>query len=105
MASCNCKILEVIKVTETMYRTIWAQTEKAVRYLHKKGCMTLCDSIPSGYGEAHFLAYNVSDADKKAQTHVRKSYPYAKINFVDRATVVYGQLERDIAFADYRMSL
>lgn len=92
-------------MTEIMYRTIWEQTEKAVKYLHKKGCMTLCNPVPSGWGEAHLLAYNVSDADKKAQAHVRKSYPLAKINFVDRAAVVYGQLERDIAFAEYRMSL
>ena len=92
-------------MTENMYRTIWEQTEKAVKYLHKKGCFTLCNSIPSGFGEAHFLAYDVSDADEKAQAHVHKSYPLAKINFVDRATVVYGQLERDISFANYRMSL
>ena len=92
-------------MTENMYRTIWEQTEKAVKYLHKKGCMTLCNSIPSGFGEANILTYDVSDADAKTQAHVRKSYPMAKINFVDRAAVVYGQLGRDIAFAEYRMSL
>lgn len=92
-------------MTENMYRTTWEQTEKAVKYLHKKGCFTLCNSIPSGFGEAHLLAYDVSDADEKAQAHVHKSYPLAKINFVDRADVVYDQLERDIAFAEYRMSL
>ena len=92
-------------MTENMYRTIWEQTEKAVKYLHKKECMTLCNSVPSGFGEAHFLTYEVSNADAKAQAHVRKSYPLAKVNFVDRATVVYGQLKRDIAFAEYRMSL
>lgn len=92
-------------MSEKEYREIWAQTEKAVRYLHKKGCFTLCNSVPSGFGMAHFLVYDVSDADEKAQNHVCKSYPLAKINFVDRATVVYGQLERDIALANYRMSL
>lgn len=92
-------------MNENMYRTIREQTEKAVKYLHKKGCMTLCNSIPSGFSEAHFLVYNVSDADKKMQAHVHKLCPMAKINFVDRATVVYGQLKRDIAFAEYRMSL
>ena len=92
-------------MTENMYRTIWEQTEKAVKYLHKKGCMTLCSSVPSGFGDAHILTYDVSDADETAQAHIRKSYPMAKINFVDRATVVSGQLERDISFANYRMSL
>ena len=92
-------------MTENMYRTTWEQTEKAVKYLHKKGCMTLCNSVPSGFGEAHFLICDVSDANEKVQVHVHKSYPLAKINFVGRAAVVYGQLERDIAFAQYRMSL
>lgn len=56
-------------MTENEYRTIWEQTEKAVKYLHKKGCMTLCDPVSSGFGEALLLVYNVSDADEKAKAH------------------------------------
>lgn len=92
-------------MNENMYRIICNDTEKAIRYLHKKGCMSLCESIPSGYGEAHFLIYQVSDSDEKMRSHIAKSYPNAKVEFVDRKTVVYGRLERDIAFAEYRMSL
>lgn len=92
-------------MTENEYRTIWEQTEKAIKYLHKKGCMTLCDPVSSGFGEALLLVYNVSDADEKAKAHVAKTYPLAKVNFVERAAVVYGQLQRDIAFAEYRMTL
>lgn len=92
-------------MTELEYKTIWFDTQKAIKYLHKKGCFSLCDSFPSGFGEAHFLSYKVSDADEKAQKHIKTKYPNALISFVDRATVVYGQLERDMAFAEYRMSL
>lgn len=91
-------------MNENMRRTIWEQTEKAVKYLHKKGCMTLCHWYPSAE-EPQYLFYQVSDADEKAKAHISKTYPLAKVVFVDRAIIVYGQLKRDIAFANYRMSL
>ena len=90
---------------EKEYRKIWNDTDKAINYLHNKGCMTLCSSVPSGYGIAHLLSYKVSDASDLAKKHVSKAYPQARIEYVDRDEVVYGELERQIAFANYRMSL
>ena len=92
-------------MSETEYRSTWEQTAKAVKYLHGKGCFVLADSIPSGYGEAHFLKYRVSDASDKMRKHVAKAYPAALIEYVSREEVVYGKLERDIALAEYRLSL
>lgn len=90
---------------EKTYRQIWSETHKAAEYLRKKGCMHLTDSIPSGYGEAHLLKFRFSDVSDKMRKHVSKAYPNALIEYVDRATVVYGELERQKAFAEYRMTL
>lgn len=92
-------------MTESMYRAIWVDTNKAMQYLYKKGCCSICTSVPSGFGKAHLLTYKVSDTDEKMQNHVRKKYPNAAIEFVDRDTVVQEQLTRDIAFAEYRKTL
>lgn len=92
-------------MTEKEYRQIWTETHKAAEYLRKKGCMSIADSIPSGYGEALLIKFRFSDADEKMKKHVSKTYPRALIEYVDRATVVYGELERQRAFAEYRMSL
>lgn len=90
---------------EREYRQIWTETEKAANYLCKKGCMHLSDSIPSGFGEARFIKYMFSDVDEKMKKHVEKVYPHALIEYVGRATVVYGELERQKAFAEYRMGI
>lgn len=92
-------------MTETQYKVIWDDTAKAVKYLTKKGCFILCDAVPSGFGVAMLHKYKVSDTDEKMRKHISKTYPNAMIEYVDRATVVYGQLERQIALAEYRMSL
>lgn len=90
---------------EKTYREIWDQTHKAANYLIKKGRMYLTDSVKSGFGVALLTKFSFSDVDEKMKKHVAKTYPRALIEYVDRATVVYGELERQRQFAEYRMNL
>lgn len=90
---------------EKTYREIWDETHKAARYLIRKGCMYITDPVKSGFGVALLTKFRFSDADEKMKNHVAKAYPRALIEYVDRATVVYGELERQRQFAEYRMTL
>ena len=91
-------------MTESEYKMIWDDTQKAMKYLHKKGCISLCDSIPTTMGKAELLCYRVAGADEKAKAHVAKKYHNALIHYVERFVVAYGQLERDFNLAQYRMN-
>lgn len=93
-------------MTEKMYRIIWTDTEKAKKYLHKKGCYIISDSIPAnciepGFEKAILDSYRVSDTTEKMRKHVAKTYPNAMIEYVDRETVVNERMKRAIAFAEY----
>ena len=93
-------------MTEKMYRIIWIDTDKAMKYLHKKGCYIISDSIPAnciepGFEKARLTTYQVSDTTEKMRKHVAKTYPNAMIEYVDRETVVNERMNRAIAFAEY----
>ena len=93
-------------MTEKMYRIIWTDTDKAMKYLHKKGCYIISDSIPAnciepGFEKAMILTYQVSDTTEKMRKHIAKTYPNAMIEYVDRETVVNERMNRAIAFAEY----
>lgn len=93
-------------MTEKMYRIIWTDTVKAMKYLHKKGCFSVSDSIPAnctepGLEKAVLDIYQVSDTTEKMRKHVAKTYPNAMIEYVDRETVADELMHRAIAFAEY----
>lgn len=92
-------------MNEKEYRQTWEHTQKAANYLRKKGRMYLTESVKSGFGAALLIKYMFSDVDESMKKHVSKAYPLALVEYVDRATVVYGELERQKAFAEYRMSI
>lgn len=92
-------------MNEKEYRQIWEQTHKAAAYLNKKGCFSLTETVPSGFGEALLIKYLFSDVSESMKKHVSKAYPLALVEYVDRETVVYGELERQKAFAEYRMNI
>lgn len=94
-------------MTELMYKKIYDDTEKAIKYLHKKGCFFICDSIPSGYDKAKFSIYKVSDVNEKMKKHIEKQYPLSvgMIEYTSREEIVSLQLERNIAFYRYRINL
>lgn len=92
-------------MTEKMYRIIWTDTDKAMKYLHKKGCFFFSNSIPAnctepGFEKAVLDTYQVSDTTEKMRKHVEKIYPHAMIEYVDRETVVNERMHRAIAFAE-----
>lgn len=45
-------------MTEKMYRIVWTDTIKAIKYLHKKGCFIVSDSIPANCTEPGFEVVN-----------------------------------------------
>lgn len=70
-------------MTEKEYRTVWEETEKAIKYICKKNLPFVCNSVPSGYGVAHLLSYDVANFNQKAIDHVKKTYPLAMVNFTN----------------------
>lgn len=85
-------------MTIEKYHSIRTDTEKAARYLLKKGVAYNTVSVPSGCGEFHFIRWTVAGASAAAQAHVKKAYPEAIIVFSDPATVESMEAEKETAF-------
>jgi hypothetical protein len=86
-------------MTESKYTAIWAQTEKAAKYLYKHGRATIATSDPSGYGVTHLITYRAADVSHAEQTHIGKAYPSARIVYTTTYDVASERLTRDICAA------
>lgn len=75
-------------MTAEEYSAIWTETKKAMKYIIKKNLPFVSSAVPSGHGTNLLISYDVADIDKKAITHVKKTYPLALVNFTNDWVIV-----------------
>lgn len=66
-------------------------TQKALKYIRRKGFLYICDWI--AFGDKYFVHVLVSCDDEKSREHIMKQYPNASISFASREGV---QAEHDM---------
>ena len=89
-------------MTMEKYNEIWSITDKAFKYLYKKGNRGYYStSIENACGTYCLIKYCFANVTESQKRHVAKVYPNALIVYTDKTAVDVEEEKRTMAFAKY----
>ena len=85
-------------INKSTYDAIWTHTDKAIRYLQRRGCDFVVFAVEGEDDCGNILGYKVSGYSPDMMDHVHKTYPQALVEFTAQQDVTSEKQIREDAW-------